>query len=120
SAAQAQFGSGGARGGRPPGGGMQGQAGPPDKQSRNIPTGNFFEAELKDGTKVSGSGAIKVKNDISVLHIKIADGKELSYTPSQVTRLSRTVRGSAEDFINFENKYWLCKINKNVEQFYQA
>lgn len=121
----AQFGGGGMGGGRPGGGGgMQDHAGrpggPPNVQLRNAPSGNFFSAELKDGTTITGSGAIKFKNDLSVVEIKTPEGKELTYTPAQLKQLSRNGRAGTEIFINFNNRYWLSKLNKNVEQFYQA
>ncbi|MCH5717038.1 hypothetical protein [Niabella hibiscisoli] len=124
----AQFGGGGMGGGRPGGGGAGGgmrspgdrPGDPPNGQFKNAPSGNFFSAELKDGTTITGSGTIKFKNDLCVVEIKTPEGKELTYTPSQVKQLSRNGRGGMEAFINFDNKYWLTKLNRNVEQFYQA
>lgn len=123
---QAQFGGGGMGGARPggAGGGMRNHGGrpgaPPNGQVKNVPSGNFFIAELKDGTNITGSGVIKFKNDLTTVEIKTPDGKELTYTPSQLKQLSRNGRAGLEVFINFDNKYWLSKLNKNVEQFYQA
>ncbi len=93
---------------------------PPNGQFKNVPSGNFFIAELKDGTHITGSGVIKFKNDLAKVEIKTPEGKELTYTPSQLKQLSRNGRTGIEALINFDNKYWLSKINKNVEQFYQA
>ncbi|GEM_PF-6706524 len=125
SSLHAQLGGGGMGGGRSGGsGGMQnpgerpGVA--PGGQFKNAPSGNFYSAALKDGSSITGSGAIKCKNDLCVVEIKTSEGKELTYTPSQVKQLSRNGRGGMEAFINFDNKYWLTKLNRNVEQFYQA
>lgn len=119
----AQLGGRGMGEGRP-GGDMRDHAGKPgntpNRQFSNAPSGNFFSAELKDGTTTTGSGTIKFKNDRCIVEIKTPEGKELTYTPSQVKQLSRNGRGGMEAFINFENKYWLTKLNRNVEQFYQA
>lgn len=122
----AQFGGSGMGGGRPGGGsgGMRSHAGRPDDSPngplKNTPSGNFFAAELKDGTTITGSGALKLKNDLSIVEIKTTEGKEQTYTPSQLKQLSRNGRAGMEIFINFNNKYWLSKLNRNVEQFYQA
>ncbi|MGN7783409.1 hypothetical protein ACTJIJ_02735 [Niabella sp. 22666] len=125
STVNAQFGGNGMGGGRPGGGGgMREHAGRPDGlpngQLRNAPSANFFSAELKDGTTITGSGTIKFKNDLSIVEIKTPEGKELTYTPTQLKQLSRNGRAGMEIFINFNNKYWLSKLNRNVEQFYQA
>lgn len=118
----AQFGGGGGRPGGGAGMGSPGdrQGGPPNGQLRNLPSGNFFSAVLKDGSTVSGAGTLKLKNDLSVVEIKTPEGKEQTFTPGQLTKLSRNGRAGMEEFINFDNKYWLSKLNKNVEQFYQA
>jgi len=124
----AQFGGGGMGGGRPGGGGAGGgmrspgdrPGGTPNGQFKNAPSGNFFIAELKDGTNITGSGVIKFKNDLTTVEIKTPEGKEFTYTPSQLKQLSRNGRSGMEVLISFDNKYWLSKLNRNVEQFYQA
>ncbi|WP_114793090.1 hypothetical protein U0035_16260 [Niabella yanshanensis] len=115
----AQLGKGGGMGGGRPGGGDR-PGGPPTGQFKNVPSGNFFIAELQDGTNITGSGVIKFKNDLATVEIKTPEGKELTYTPFQLKQLSRNAPGGMEVLINFDNKYWLSKLNKNVEQFYQA
>lgn len=124
-AANAQYGNGGMGGmggGRMHnGGGMHG--GSKNYQGHEFHKsggGNYFVAVLKDGTKVSGSGIIKIKNGISTLELKTADEKEFVYTPLQLTKLTHTTRAGLEDYINFENKYWLCKLSENVDAFYQV
>lgn len=122
----AQYGRG--MGGQMPGGGMQrhhggtGEGGPGARSRQMSFSGNghFFTAELTDGQKISGSGIVKIKNDNSTLEIKTEDGRELSYIPAQVKTLSYITRAGNETFINYENKYWLYKLNDNVESFYQT
>jgi len=119
----AQWGGSGMGAGRPGSGAMRDHGdrpGEPNGQFKNLPSGNFFIAELKDGSNTTGSGVIKFKSNLATVEIKTAEGKEVIYTPSQLNKLSRNGRGGKEELINFNNKYWLSKLNRNVEQFYQA
>lgn len=94
--------------------------GSPGGQITNAPSGNFFSAELKDGSIITGNGTLKFKNNLSVLELKTPEGKEHSFTPSQLKKLSRNAPGGIVQFVNFDNKYWLCLLNKNVDRFYQV
>ncbi|MFT4094027.1 MAG: hypothetical protein QM640_10335 [Niabella sp.] len=107
---------GGMRGGMRPEGGAEPFQ---QRQFRKNADANFFMIELKDSTKITGPGSVKVKNGLSTLEIK-QDGKERSFTPDQVAHLSHPTRNGIEEYINFENKYWLGKLSMNVEQFYQT
>lgn len=84
------------------------------------PNAQYYFAELKDGKTVFGEGQVKIKNGSSKVEIKSPEGKEVSLVPSQVKLLSHAVRSGKEALINFEDKYWLYKLNPNIEAFYQT
>lgn len=82
--------------------------------------GPIFFLVLKDGKQLSGAGSVKIKNGISSLEMKSAEGKDVTYVPSQVESLSHAVKAGKEELVNFEDKYWLYRLNSNIDVFYQT
>ncbi|GAB3011347.1 hypothetical protein GCM10027051_12080 [Niabella terrae] len=82
--------------------------------------GRLFFAELKDGSRITGSGQIKIREGVAILELQNAEGRTRSLRPEAIKSLSQQTAGGRESLINFENQYWLCKLHRNVERFYQT